>query len=151
MATLRVKSLRAKPGTLKQRVRGLAGELVIGTSKFIPAANRLLDRLALQTDLRRQVWSATVLQLFNAIVDGDPRFGIPGTPEDTGFARSAWMIRKIKETPELIEVRISNGASYIVFLEFGSSQQAPKGMVRIALRRFRQMFQRNLRTIPRGR
>jgi hypothetical protein len=50
------------------------------------------------------------------------------TPVDTGYARSRWQMVK---TSAGLGYVISNDAPYIVRLEYGYSQQAPQGMVRI--------------------
>ncbi len=93
----------------------------------------------------------------NIIVGGEVA---PGTPIDTGFARSSWTVG-INQPGEAIlppdnvekrtypeggadmsaiataaagdEVYILNGASYIKGLEYGHSNQAPRGMVRLTL------------------
>jgi len=50
------------------------------------------------------------------------------TPVDTGYAQSRWDLTTGTET-----FTISNDAEYISFLEEGSSQQAPMGMVAVTM------------------
>lgn len=45
------------------------------------------------------------------------------TPVDTGTARNGWFINKDGD--------IQNDVPYVIYLEMGSSDQSPKGMVRI--------------------
>lgn len=88
-----------------------------------------------------------------AIVVGDPELNLPGTPHDTGHARSSWWLEGHTAEPSpnpasvvdqlpgivqaLMKVRLgepitfSNNAPYIRRLEWGWSQQAPAGMVRL--------------------
>ena len=74
------------------------------------------------------------------------------TPVDTGRARGGWQVDNaspeidqngamtiskgafaINKTPFSANVIISNNVDYILFLEDGSSQQAPQGMVKRTL------------------
>lgn len=55
------------------------------------------------------------------------------TPVKTGHARSGWRLEKITDTPTEKHYRIVNTVPYVVFLEYGSSKQAPAGMVRVSL------------------
>jgi len=51
------------------------------------------------------------------------------TPVDTGFARAEWRIM-VDEDAAGVVIVIWNGAAYILPLEYGSSRQAPEGMLR---------------------
>lgn len=57
---------------------------------------------------------------------------VSNTPVDTGFAQSAWEINFIDDNT----CEITNDCDYISFLEDGHSQQAPDGMVQLALDKF---------------
>jgi hypothetical protein len=90
----------------------------------------------------------------------NPYTGSPGTPVDTGYARNSWWVEQagLAGAPIPAETRSEdktgaaaataarstifaatlgpslyflNSAAYIIALEFGSSQQAPQGMVRL--------------------
>ena len=63
-------------------------------------------------------------QIFEDIVDH--------TPVDTGYAQSRWEFTVVSEN----EVEIANDCDYISYLEDGHSQQAPHGMVQIALDKY---------------
>ena len=81
--------------------------------------------------------------------------GFPGTPVDTGFARGSWQARLNAPPPagagkpdkggsatlSAVSITVAgiepgdtfyltNAANYILALEYGSSAQAPQGMVR---------------------
>lgn len=106
----------------------------------------------------RRIFRAFGLACYGSIVVGEPAYS-PGTPVDTGFARSNWQVSlgapDVSEgvgdhqttydwdapfqagqatilSAELGEtIAIANGAAYIVALEYGHSQQAPQGMVQL--------------------
>lgn len=134
------RSLRARKGTLRLRAAGLPGDVGIDMRAFNRSAARLIDHLADIPGKAEDRFRAIALRLFNAIQVGDPSRGLPGTPEDLGTARAAWRIDD-ESTANTVIIKIRNrGVAYIVFLEFGSSSQAPRGMVRIALRAFTREF-----------
>lgn len=54
------------------------------------------------------------------------------TPVRTGHARSGWQIRSTTVRGVRVTT-IWNTVNYIVYLEYGWSQQAPSGMVRVTL------------------
>ena len=51
------------------------------------------------------------------------------TPVDTGNARDSWEFHKDANG----DISIVNDVDYIIYLEEGSSQQAPSGMVRTSI------------------
>lgn len=61
------------------------------------------------------------------------------TPVDTGRARAGWGLGEVPSVPGIQPITghqpvyITNNVPYIVYLEQGSSQQAPIGMVRVSL------------------
>jgi len=57
------------------------------------------------------------------------------TPVDTGKARAGWYY---KAKPDQFTIR--NNTNYIVYLEYGHSQQAPAGIVRITLKEIKEML-----------
>lgn len=92
-----------------------------------------------------------IRQLFATValnVIGGGSYG-PGTPVDTGFARASWRIGLNRPGAALGSARpnqivtslagaragdkliLSNNTKYIRRLEYGHSQQAPQGMVRV--------------------
>lgn len=66
------------------------------------------------------------------------------TPIDTGLARASWKLSNTS-VPGRVEFVLSNDVPYIVYLEYGWSKQAPKGMLRINLRRYRKNLQDRIR------
>lgn len=61
------------------------------------------------------------------------------TPVDTGRARAGWQIAK----PDKYTALIYNSVEYIVYLEYGHSQQAPRGMVRLTAKEINDMLLRS--------
>jgi len=55
------------------------------------------------------------------------------TPVDTGNARVSWDYEFSTDKDGYLQGHIRNYVEYIVHLEYGSSAQAPKGMVTISL------------------
>ena len=57
-------------------------------------------------------------------------------PIRTGLSRAAWELRTAKGLRRKLNpyVEIANQVYYVVSLEFGSSKQAPSGMVRISMK-----------------
>lgn len=54
------------------------------------------------------------------------------TPVDTGLAKASWVL-DMDTSDGIVDVEIYNDVPYIIFLEYGSSDQAPHGMVEITL------------------
>ncbi len=129
-------SLRARKGAFKARAAGLSGETGVDLREFNRAAGKLIDHLAAIPGRAEDRFRSIALRLFTAIQSGDPSRGLPGTPIDIGAARAAWRIDD-ESTADMVRIVIRNrGVAYIVYLEFGWSNQAPRGMVRIALRAY---------------
>ena len=97
-----------------------------------------------------QVQRGAVSSMYGAILQGNP--------VDTGFSRANWNVSvgtpdltvhgqreekgsyaplapAIPENPELLPIYIANGVDYVVYLEEGSSEQAPNGFIRVAVER----------------
>lgn len=91
---------------------------------------------------------------------------VEGTPIDTGFARGSWQPSlnsgSLAAGPgdplgqlAMVTAQMKagdrffflNNARYILRLEYGWSQQAPQGMVRIALAKARQVAEANIRKV----
>jgi len=124
----------------------------IGFAEFDRLVDRRLD----------EVQRGAALLTAEAVKTGLPRFGLPGTPVDTSFARNSWRVgvnaapaygpsrnpnRKapapdVSLEPALAvvtagdEVIIGNHAEYIEPLEYGRSSQAPQGFVRLTVAAF---------------
>ena len=62
------------------------------------------------------------------------------TPIDTGQARRGWSAPRLTEAGKKMQVSIENHVEYIIALEFGSSQQAPTGMLRNSMRQIAGSF-----------
>ena len=129
----------------------LGGGFEIDIRNFITRTNRRID----------QVVRKVIIDIFDNIVSGEP-----GTPVDTGYARSCWGVGQT--VPQLNLARpdpdarydyeaskaageaairatrvgeglvcyLYNNCRYIIPLEYGHSGQAPRGMARVTLVRF---------------
>jgi hypothetical protein len=118
---------KAKKGTLNLRVFGFSKEVRNFSAKFEKEAIAVLQRMAVNGEDVINGWEELVIRLFNSIKEL--------TPVKTGTARAGWQL-VISNRAGIIFAQIFNNVLYILFLEFGSSRQAPKGMVRISLDRF---------------
>lgn len=121
------------------------GDFVASIDRFIDKMDGRLDEL---------VMNVGFVLAENVIVGGQYS---PGTPVDTGFARESWWVdfeltgsppgpqamasgqaALDQATLRLLDVKcggivyLLNNAAYIKALEYGHSQQAPAGMVRLA-------------------
>jgi len=95
------------------------------------------------------IFRGTALSLFSNVVKL--------TPVDTGRARMNWMAGVnapgdggVKETIARARLGdslfLTNNLPYIEALEYGSSKQAPKGMVRVTVTQFKQTVKKQVRT-----
>lgn len=117
----------APKGGLKTASANLTQETGFRTAEFQKQFQGLLEALTGRAVNSLELFDGLTARLFTAIVEA--------TPVDTGQARASWRISKTQEG-EIFKWRIVNGVPYIIFLEYGSSKQAPQGMVRINLDRF---------------
>jgi len=122
----------------------------------------------LTADRASTVLRKTALDLLGSVVAGIPK-GV-GTPVDTGRARGGWQVElnafpsgtdtpldkggsatidrgreTIAQAALTDAIYIGNNVEYIMPLEFGHSQQAPAGMLRVALRAFQGIIEVNAR------
>lgn len=123
-------------GRPKRKLKELVGELDVSLENAARPLGTLLERLA----------SSRGLDLEKAV----KRLGVnvfarikARTPVDTGAARRGWAI-EYQKTAHGGVTTISNRLKYIVFLEVGSSKQAPNGMVRVTLAEARAELERAL-------
>jgi hypothetical protein len=65
---------------------------------------------------------------------------IEDTPVDTGKAKGGWSHREIQDGHEL-----ANNVEYIKALEYGSSKQAPEGMVRVNMAQSEKILQMGIK------
>ncbi len=122
-------SYRATRGNLLPRSRGLKQEVTINTDKMGKALSKLLGRFEMSFTRMVSFWKASGLTVSKAI--------IKKTPKESGDAKKSWKTPTTKESTDRFEVHIaSSGVDYIVYLEFGSSKKAPKGMVRVSMAEF---------------
>ena len=106
-------------GILKEKAGKLDEEIGTGAR----AMAHLFDVLGDNVLNLEDIFKRRVLELFEAIKRS--------TPVDTGVARRSWRLVFNVQSKGTLEARIFNGIEYIVWLEVGSSKQAPLGMVRI--------------------
>lgn len=119
--------------------------------------DRILDR---RLD---EVQRGAALLVAEGVSAGLPRFALPGTPFETGFARSSWSVgvngmpsfRTPPKRPAGVnqfpapdlspslavvgagdEVIVATNVEYMPRLEYGHSQQAPQGFVRLTVAAF---------------
>jgi len=119
---------KAKKGTLNDRIGGLNQEIGFRFGTLQKQLNAVYGRLINRAVNFQSIFEKDMLDLFVNIKNA--------TPVDTGRAKSGWRIATVKNEKFLVQYRITNNVEYIVFLEFGHSKQAPKGMVRINLDKF---------------
>lgn len=123
----------APKGGLKAAAEGSASDTGFKVAGFVGQLNAVLQRLGAQVADAKEAFVERVQSLRDEIVER--------TPVDTGAAAAAWSAPVITETPTRVDARISNGVKYAVFLEYGSSKQAPSGMVRVSLDRMQAELQ----------
>lgn len=129
----------------------------IDVSKFVKVAGENVD----------QSFGSVTLKIFNEIVQN--------TPVDTGRAKGSWTIgvdrlptafRNRKDKGGNLTIRaaqskvskakagrsffIASNLLYMPRLEYGWSKQAPNGMVRRAIRKFRRFMRQAVRDAKRG-
>jgi len=119
-------SFSAEKGTFKDRVRGLPKELDFFGERFMDAFHEIANSLGAIEEQAVPLFIATVNATREAIHDD--------TPKKTGHAQSGWIFER-KDENGVISFWYWNGVEYIVYLEFGWSQQRPEGFVRINLDR----------------
>ena len=109
-------------GILIERAEELPAQLDAAESQF----NAYLERIAVQFPQQAvDVFKLKAAEVFARIKNR--------TPVDTGRARAGWQMSAPVETPTFTEITISNQVNYVVWLEVGSSRQAPQGMLRVTL------------------
>ena len=59
------------------------------------------------------------------------------TPVDTGRARAGWRVAKTGK----LKFTVFNTVHYIIYLEFGHSKQAPRGMVAITIQELKRLYE----------
>lgn len=112
------RSFKTAPARVSGDVQNVAGQLNAAFAGFFAGVEQTkTDMLALFVNL--------VGSTFAKVQDR--------TPVDTGHARSAWVLETVQQDPNVAWFRIHNGVLYVVFLEYGSSRQAPAGMLRVSL------------------
>ena len=117
-------SFKARRGSFKKRARNLPREVDFFGRKYASAMGKFLDAV-------QEVGGDAEATFVLAVGDLYDRIQVR-TPVDTGAARAGWSIGWRGHEGNRHAV-ISNSVPYIVYLEFGWSKQAPKGMVRISL------------------
>ena len=120
---------RARQGTLKLRALGLSKDVGFRTDKLMKDLENLLMLYERTGDDAVEIINEIAEDTFNRIV--------ADTPVDTGRAAGGWDMTNLTR-PGVVEFVYKNDVPYIVYLEFGSSQQAPKGMLRINLQKARE-------------
>jgi hypothetical protein len=81
-----------------------------------------------EADLKRKITKEAeekFLQRVNNLLDDLKKV----TPKDTGLASESWVVKKING----LEAVISNEQDYVIVLNSGSSRQAPRNFIEIAM------------------
>ncbi len=120
--------LRARRGTYSTRAAGYSDE-VLGIGRQLGAKFR--EFFAALSDVPMDLVAVYRSLVTDAYAQIQER-----TPVDTGRARGGWGLRVGSAHAARkgeFTARITNSVSYIVYLEYGWSKQAPRGMVRISL------------------
>lgn len=135
----RILSFKARKGTLKTRVQGLRHEIAWELVHMDQAFRNLFELINISGEEFVEEWEANALLLYQQIQ--------ARTPWLTGQARRGWIIERKVEADGTIFVRIYNLVPYIVYLEYGSSRKAPKGMVRISMVEFTERMNKAVRQL----
>lgn len=71
--------------------------------------------------------------LTSTVADEMFRKIVARNPVDTGYSRSRWQVETYQNTKGFVRGEITNDAPYIIYLEMGSSDQAPNGFIQITV------------------
>lgn len=124
-AKSRVSTLSRRKGEFKTAPEDIGGEVSRVGAQLTAQFDAFFVLLAgMSQDLEGQ-FSVLAGETFAAVQNR--------TPVDTGHARSGWKIERLEPAPGDIVYHITNSVGYSVYLEFGSSKQAPAGMLRVSL------------------
>ncbi len=99
------------------------------TGIFIGSFMRSTDKIFQQLEGTRK---AKVKQFKQICFDALRRIQ-DRTPVDTGNAKAGWRLTFTVDTDTQVKASITNGVTYVIYLEYGWSKQAPRGMVRITM------------------
>lgn len=120
-------SFKQAPAQLGAEAAKLEPQLSAGFQAFFVALNKTPANV-------QAVFRKAVAKIFAAIQKR--------TPVDTGHARSGWKLEQVEATETSLRFRIVNSVGYVIYLEFGWSDQAPAGMVRVTLLEAEQRLRR---------
>lgn len=124
-AKSRISTLSRRKGEFKTAPEDIGGEVSRVGAQLTAQFDAFFVLLAgMSQDLEGQ-FSVLAGETFAAVQNR--------TPVDTGNARSGWKIERLEPAPGDIVYHITNSVGYSVYLEFGSSKQAPAGMLRVSL------------------
>lgn len=133
---------RARRGSFKKRGASVERELDYFGPRYAAALKDWIQAARISEEDLRDAFIAKTGDLFTSI--------ILLTPVDTGRARGGWQIESSETAGGGIHIEIFNSVPYIIYLEFGWSTQAPRGMVRISLAQFARNMQRETAKIARS-
>lgn len=98
----------------------------------LEALRRIVMKTPVDTGRARGNWQVTISSPSEKVM--------PNTFDKGGTETIQKALTVIEAIPPYSVVWISNNVNYITFLEEGSSQQAPSGMVALTVEELRQMF-----------
>jgi len=122
------KYLKRFEGRTWDILRKVAFDVIAGTAKLTPV----------DTGRCRAAWIA-FLETGGITVPVTGKNASSAAIAD-GKKSASWRFSRVGK-----EIRVTNGVHYVVFLEFGSSQKAPDGMLRKTLVKFRKKFEAYLK------
>ncbi len=137
-------------------LKKFSSEVVIDKLRLIQkkivltALQRVVEKTPVRTGRARGNWQVTINKLASGVVDNSnwekkrkkkelTKDGYQPLNKDDHDAINKG-IAAIKDLPPFCIVYISNNLDYIEFLENGSSEQAPEGMVATTIAELKQMF-----------
>ena len=100
-----------------------------GIKKFaFDLLNRIIKKNPVDTGRSRAAWYVAIEKLGGAI-------SVSTKEEREGYSKGKF----IDHTKNFLDkyIEIVNGVDYVIYLEYGSSKQAPYGMVRLSMRELR--------------
>lgn len=124
------KEVQAFAAKIPGRVTELQKKLVL------EALTRIVQKTPVDTGRARGNWQVSIERPSMAALD---------TTDRDGSRTIQKGLEAVANLPDFSVVWISNNLEYITFLEDGSSQQAPSGMVRLTILELRLMLRQGLK------
>lgn len=115
----------------------LPKEVIQAQKKLVlEALKRVVMRTPVDTGRARGNWQVTIARPSDSVIDAEDK---------TGSDTISKGLSALSALPPYQVVWISNNVDYIEFLEEGTSQQSPKGMVRLTVIELREMIRNSIK------